>query len=139
MTSDACLHLKRPHIGLEPTIVLNRTIPALTICRQTPNSDVDATGGTCFITETSGSRINGLLSRRHAELRFGVVNGCDLVMVTDIGSLNGTYIDNAIIIPHAKHALHHGNVLSFGGPAHVKNTAGEVFRNPFMYTLHMHV
>jgi pSer/pThr/pTyr-binding forkhead associated (FHA) protein len=49
------------------------------------------------------------VSRAHAKIQVG-----EEVRITDLGSVNGTRINNVKIIPHKSYILSHGDILTFG-------------------------
>jgi hypothetical protein len=49
------------------------------------------------------------VSRMHASIKIK-----DQVWVTDLGSVNGTYINDKKIAPHIAHPLKHGDIITLG-------------------------
>lgn len=57
-----------------------------------------------------------LLSRKHA--RLTVVDG--QLLLSDLSTGNGTYVNNHKLLPSRPHALHENDMISFGGPHPLK-------------------
>lgn len=56
------------------------------------------------------------VSRRHAEIRM---DG-DRLVVRDVGSANGTFVNDRRLVPSADHEVHAGDVLSFSSTLRVE-------------------
>jgi hypothetical protein len=69
-----------------------------------------------------------LVSRKHAEIVFFQ----NVHAITDKASLNGTYVNDELIIPLIPRYLRNGDVIGFGGPATVSRN-NQLFHNLFRY------
>ncbi|KAJ6440490.1 FHA domain-containing protein [Purpureocillium lavendulum] len=55
---------------------------------------------------------SAVMSRHHAKLEFDVAN--KRVLITDIGSLHGTFVNGCLLTPHTPKPLAQNDVLKFG-------------------------
>ena len=103
-----------------PRIPTTCTLPTIITLQATSESSV-----VTFGRQSGNNKVNldcasvpALLSRNHAKIDFDPVSGVHTV--TDLGSLNGTYL-NGNILPTGPYPLQHGDIISFGGPANVSS------------------
>lgn len=103
-----------------PRIPTNSTLPIMIPLQATSERSV-----VTFGRQSGNNNVNldcaivqALLSRRHAKIDFDPESGVHTV--TDLESLNGTYI-NGNILPTGPYPLQHGDIISFGGPANVSS------------------
>jgi hypothetical protein len=70
---------------------------------------------------------NKLISRKHAQLHYNsTLNTCSLV---DLGSTNGTFLNNDKLVAHDKHQLTDGDEISFGPDTKVIYFSAREFHN----------
>ncbi|KAK3289707.1 hypothetical protein CYMTET_2836 [Cymbomonas tetramitiformis] len=68
----------------------------------------------------------------HAFIDYEVVDGVPMYTIGDHKTSNGTYVDDRMILPDEKRRLHHGTIISFGGPMSIEKN-DRVLRNPFCF------
>eukprot|EP00854_Cymbomonas_tetramitiformis_P003113 gene3113-3946_t len=80
-------------------------------------------------------KIPQLLANFHAFIEYKVIDGAGMYILGDKRGVNGTYINRIIMKSGETRQIHHGTVISFGGPMRVVRD-NQLLKNPFRFVFY---